>query len=118
MREIDITKQDIRCCDDFYMDDDETVNIPYELWFDANKYFGTNIIDENTWINFYTFYHKDGSITAAYEVSTEYDTESFDWELTEVEQNFFRDMMDKYCEDICGCTIKELVEDFETMCGG
>lgn len=38
MREIDITKQDIRCCDDFYIEDDY-VNVPYELWFDVDKYF-------------------------------------------------------------------------------
>lgn len=115
MRKIDITKQDIRCCDDFYMDENESVNIPYELWFDVDEYFGTNTKDDGTWVNFYTFYNKDGSITAVYEVDKDDGNESFDWELTEVEQVFFKSMMEIYCIRTCGCTIKELVEDFKSM---
>lgn len=117
MRKIDITKQDIRCCDDFYMDENGIVNIPYELWFDVDEYFGTNTKDDSTWVNFYTFYNKDRSITAVYIVDTDGDSEEFDWELTEEEQNFFRNMMEEYCVHTCGCTIKELVEDFEKMYG-
>lgn len=109
MREIDITKQDIRCCDDFDIEDN-SVNITYELWFDVDKYFGTNILNnENAWINFYTFYNKDGSITAIYEVDTDDGSESFDWELTEIEQAFFRGMMEGYCNHKCSCTLAQLL---------
>lgn len=108
MREIDIMKQDIRCCDDFYIEDDY-VNIPYELWFDVDKYFGTNTDGDSTWVNFYTFYHKDGSITATYEVDTDNGNDTFDWELTEVEQAFFRGMMEGYCNHKCGCTLAQLL---------
>lgn len=111
MRKIDIAKQDIRCCDDFYIDENGSVNIPYELWFDVDEYFGTNTKEDGTWVNFYTFYNKDGSITAVYEVDTDDGNKSFDWELTEVEQVFFKSMMEIYCIRTYGCTIKELMED-------
>lgn len=108
MREIDITKQDIRCCDDFYVEYD-WVNIPYELWFEVDKYFGTNTNDDNSWVNFYTFYHKDGNVTAVYEVDTDDGNESFDWKLTDIEKAFFRQMMDDYCHNKCGCTLEQLL---------
>lgn len=108
MREIDITKQDIRCCDDFYIED-EYINIPYELWFDVDKYFGTNTKDDNTWLNFYTYYHSDGTISAKYELDYDNsDTESFHWDLTENEKTFFKGMMQTYCNCKCGCTLDEL----------
>ena len=109
MREIDITKEDIRCCDDFYVEDDY-INITYELWFDVDKYFGTNTRDDNTWINFYTYYYADGTIKATYEVDYDNaDTETFDWELTEVEEAFFRGMMETYCHCKCNCTLAQLL---------
>lgn len=39
MREIDIIKEDIRCCDDFDVYPNDSINITYELWFDVDKYF-------------------------------------------------------------------------------
>ena len=42
MREIDIIKEDIRCCDDFDVYPNDSINITYELWFDVDKYFGTH----------------------------------------------------------------------------
>ena len=42
MREIDITKQDVRCCDDIDINERHSVNIVWELWFEVDKYFGTN----------------------------------------------------------------------------
>lgn len=109
VREIDITKQDIRCCDDFYIEDGY-INIPYELWFDVDKYFGTDTKDTNDWINFYTYYYpSDGSISAVYEIDYDNtDTESMNWELTETEKAFFKGMMLSYCLCKCGCTLDEL----------
>jgi hypothetical protein len=109
MREIDITKQDIRCCDDFYIEDG-WANVPYELWFDVDKYFGTHVEDTNDWINFYTYYSKDGTIKAVYVIDHEYgDTETIDWELTEAEQKFFRELMENYCQKLCDCTLAQLI---------
>lgn len=111
MRKIDITKQDIRCCDDFYIEDD-WVNIPYELWFEVDKYFGTNTEDDDTWVNFYTFYHKDGSITATYEVDMDNGNETFDWPLTDIEAAFFKGMMEGYCNHKCGCNLDYLLMNY------
>lgn len=111
MREIDITKQDIRCCDDFDIFSDsngKSINITYELWFDVNKYFGTNTRETNSWINFYTFYNEDGSITATYEIDYPDHTEEVDWKLTEEEKAFFKGMMQSYCNCKCGCSLSDL----------
>lgn len=48
MREIDIIKEDIRCCDDFDVYPNDSINITYELWFDVDKYFGTHT-RESSW---------------------------------------------------------------------
>lgn len=112
---IDITKQDIRCCDDFYMDNNGIINIPYELWFDVDDYFGTYTDGANNWLNFYTYYYPDGTIKAICEI--DYDTtntESYEWDLTELEQDFFRNKMEEYCQRICGCTIKQLIRELST----
>lgn len=42
MREIDIIKENIQCCDDFDVYPNDSINITYELWFDVDKYFGTH----------------------------------------------------------------------------
>lgn len=102
MREIDIIKEDIRCCDDFDVYPNDSINITYELWFDVDKYFGTHTHETSSWINFYTFFHKDGRITAVYEIDCDDHTESFDWELTAEEEFFFRNMMNRYCNKLYG----------------
>ena len=114
MREIDITKQDIRCCDsfDFVEDNNDEINISYELWFDVDKYFGTNTSkNDSTWVNFYTSYHKDGTVTAVYVVDTDTSCDEFEWDLTENEKTFFKGMMQTYCNCKCGCTLDELFND-------
>lgn len=35
--------------------------------------------------------------------------ESFDWELTEIEEAFFRGMMETYCNCKCNCTLAQLL---------
>lgn len=114
MREIDIIKEDIRCCDDFDVYPNDSINITYELWFDVDKYFGTHTHETSSWINFYTFFHKDGRITAVYEIDCDDHTESFDWELTAEEECFFRNMMNKYCNNLYGCSVPALWNERET----
>ena len=42
MREIDITKKPINCCDELIIDDEKrSIEATYELWMDVDKYFGT-----------------------------------------------------------------------------
>ena len=65
MREIDITKQDVRCCDDIEINERYSVNIVWELWFEVDKYFGTNTANSDSWVNFYTEWNYDtNDITA------------------------------------------------------
>lgn len=112
MREIDITEQNIYCCD-IYIDSDN-INCQYELWFDVDKYFGTNVndTDESIYINFYTFWTPDNEIKAVYEVYTEDRIDSFDWNLTDKEKKFFLDKMEQYCQKRNGKTLIELWEEY------
>ena len=108
MREIDITKQDLRCCDGLYIDID-CINVQYELWFDVDKYFGTNIeSDDSTWLNFYTYWYPNGRICAVYEIDTDTDVQSYDWELTDEEKIFFLNKMEEYCKSFEGKSLMDL----------
>lgn len=100
--------------DDFDVYPNDSINITYELWFDVDKYFGTHTHETSSWINFYTFFHKDGRITAVYEIDCDDHTESFDWELTAEEEFFFRNMMNRYCNKLYGCSVPALWSERET----
>ena len=110
-RQIDITKEDVRCCDNLVIEGGY-INATYELWFDVDKYFGTDTRDdESTWINFYTDWYPDGTIKASYDIDGDYETENFDWELTDEEKEFFRNKMENYCQQCAGISLMELWED-------
>lgn len=109
MREIDITKQMVVAID---LDPDqmnEVVVATYELWFDVDKYFATKTsFDDETWINFYTFWNpKDNSVTAEYVLEGMYIQNAFDWPLTKEEQDFFRSEMEDFCKSEYGKTLTE-----------
>lgn len=113
MREIDITKQQINCMGDFYIECD-CINVGYELWMDVDKYFGTNTReDDSAWINFYTYWHSDGSICAVYEIDTDTSVTSYDWELTEEEKIFFLNKMEEYCKEKEGKSLNELWDEYQ-----
>lgn len=102
-RRIDITTEDVRldtmteffkCMDYTYADlDEEAIKVKWVLWFDADRYFGT---DNMTRISFYTYWHSDGTITAKYCVDAENGEEEQDWPLTEKEQDFFLSKIEIY----------------------
>lgn len=107
-REIDVTKEDIRCCGDICVEDN-VISITYELWFDVDKYFGTNTRDkDDTWINFYTYWKPNGTIIAEYYLESDDDCKVFAWSLTEDEQNFFLEKMKAYCKEKTGKSLVEL----------
>lgn len=96
-RQIDITKEEIKCIDDFEVDE-QWINVGYELWFDVDEYFGTGVNgDLDSWVNFYTFYYKDGHVEAKYEIDSSETYECYDWMLTDKEQLFFLKLMQEYC---------------------
>ena len=99
MREIDITKKPINCCD--------------ELWMDVDKYFGTKTRnDPSAWVNFYTFWHFDNpvDITALMILDGDDSCEEKEWELTQEEKEFFHKMMEDYCMQKNGCTLREFFD--------
>lgn len=113
MREINITKQEINCTGDIYIDID-CINIEYELWFNVDRYFGTNIHgNDSAWVNFYTYWNPNGNVWAVYEVDTDKDVTSYDWELTEEEKTFFLKKMEEYCQRKEGKTLKELWDEYQ-----
>ena len=106
---IDITKVDIRCCDDL-MVEDECINFAYELWFDVEKYFGVTLND-TSWINFYTNWYPDGSIKAVVVIDKEDTDEEIPFELDKEEQEFFRDKMEKHSKNLYEMSLKEIWEE-------
>jgi hypothetical protein len=110
IREIDITKEDIRCCDGICVEDN-VISIAYELWFDVDKYFGTDTRDkDDTWINFYTYWKPNGLVAAEYYLDSNDDCKVSAWPLTEDEEKFFLRKMEAYCKEKTGKTLLELWE--------
>lgn len=99
-REIDITKESVNCCNEIVVDTEkEVIETYYELWADVDRYFGTNTRDDDSaWVNFYTYWHPDGHITASYYLEADDVSNESDWPLTEEEQEFFRKKMEEYCQ--------------------
>lgn len=111
-RQIDITKEDIRCWDELLFEGDH-INAAYELWFDVDKYFGTEINDsDSTWINFYTDWYPDGTIKACYYIEDDNNSETVDWILTEEETEFFRNKMEECCQHYNGISLIELWNEY------
>lgn len=97
-RQIDLIGQDIRPIDPSF-DNDDQLSFATECWFDVDKYFGTDTRDDDdTWINFYIFYHrKEDKITAEYTIDRPDNPEYLEWELTSEEQKFLREKLDEFC---------------------
>ena len=114
MREIDITKKPINCCDELIIDDEKrSIEATYELWMDVDKYFGTKTrTDSSIWVNFYTFWHLDNpaEITAQMVLNGDNSCEEKEWELTKEEKEFFCKMMEDYCMQKNGCTLREFFD--------
>lgn len=90
-RQIDITKESVNCCNELIIDTEKSyIEAYYELWCNWDQYFGTATKqDESTWINFYTYWHPDGRITAVYIIDSDNSSDEFEWPLTDQEQEFF-----------------------------
>jgi hypothetical protein len=111
-RQIDITKEDVRCCDELVIWGDH-IDAIYELWFEVDKYFGTETQDDDdTWINFYTNWYPDGTMKACYVLDSSNSSEEFDWELTDEEKEFFINKMEEYCQQCCGKSLMELWNEY------
>ena len=112
-RNLDITEQTINCVGDLEVDLDKGfIEAAYELWFDVDRYFGTDTRDkDDTWINFYTRWHPDRTITAIYFVESDETVKEHTWELTPQEQEFFRKKMEDYAKTQGNQTLQEIWEE-------
>ena len=112
-RNLDITEQTINCVGDLEVDLDKGfIEAAYELWFDVDRYFGTDTRDkDDTWINFYTRWHPDRTITAIYFVESDETVKENTWELTPKEQEFFRKKMEAYAKTQGNQTLQEIWEE-------
>ena len=106
VREIDITKTDIESS--ILMIEDKGISLDYLVWFEVDKYFGTNTNESDKWINFYTYWFPDGRITAEYCIDSDDGAESFAWQLTKEEEEFFRQKMEECCKKETGMELIEL----------
>lgn len=107
MRSIDITNADIRCCDEICFENGN-INVGYELWFDVDKYFGTNTgKDDNVWINFYTYWNPSNGVHSKYFINSDTSDEEHDWELTDAEKDFFFNKMNEFCKKQTKKTLQE-----------
>ena len=107
-RQIDLIGQDIRPIDPSF-DSDTQLSFAWELWMDVDKYFGTDTLNEDeTWINFYTYYHRDTDrITAEYTIDRPDNPEYKEWELTTEEEKYIREKLDEFCKEDADLPLKE-----------
>ena len=98
MEKLDLTKQELNCYGEPIFDDLGVIEFSWELWFDADKYFGTNTSElEDSWINFYTYYSPEkDKVSAWYVVDTPDSQDEFYLELTRDEEQFLRKKMEEY----------------------
>lgn len=111
-RQISIIGEDIRPIDPEF-DNDNQLSFAWELWFDVDAYFGTEIEDSDNWVNLYTFYHRDtDKITAEIVIDKPENSEYREWKLTAEEERFIRDKLDKFCQKDDGLNLKDYFDKF------
>lgn len=111
-RQIEIISENIKYTGELCMNlKKETIEAVWELWFDVDRYFGTDTdSDDETWINFYTCWHSDGRVTAMYEIDSEETLKVFDWPLTDKEEEFFLLKMEEYALKKEHCSLENLFQ--------
>ena len=112
IRQIDITKEDIRCTSELVVNTDH-IEAAYEMWCNVDQYFGTNTReDASSWVNFYTCWYPDGKITAFYILSSDIEDVEVQWDLTEEERVFFCNKMEQNSQEKDNMTLQELWNSF------
>lgn len=111
-RQIDIISENIKYTDELCVDlEKEIIEADWELWIDVDRYFGTDTgSDDETWINFYTYWHSNGRVTAVYEIDSEETSKVIDWPLTDKEEEFFLLKMEEYALKKEHCSLENLFQ--------
>lgn len=99
-RQIEINKDSIRLRDRHLIHSDSEIEFTAECLFDEDKYFGTDIAnnEDSFLMGFWVVFDPDTcEISANYAVDDgKGHIESFDWELTDEEKEFIKELMDEY----------------------
>lgn len=111
-RQIDIISENIKYTDELCVDlEKEIIEADWELWIDVDRYFGTDTgSDDETWINFYTYWHSNGRVTAVYEIDSEETSKVIDWPMTDKEEEFFLLKMEEYALKKEHCSLENLFQ--------
>lgn len=111
-RQIDIISENIKYTDELCVNlEKEIIEADWELWINVDRYFGTDTgSDDETWINFYTYWHSNGRVTAVYEIDSEETSKVIDWPLTDKEEEFFLLKMEEYALKKEHCSLENLFQ--------
>lgn len=111
-RQIDIISENIKYTDELCVDlEKEIIEADWELWINVDRYFGTDTgSDDETWINFYTYWHSNERVTAVYEIDSEETSKVIDWPLTDKEEEFFLLKMEEYALKKEHCSLENLFQ--------
>lgn len=111
-RQIDIISENIKYTDELCVDlEKEIIEADWELWINVDRYFGTDTgSDDETWINFYTYWHSNGRVTAVYEIDSEETSKVIDWPLTDKEEELFLLKMEEYALKKEHCSLENLFQ--------
>lgn len=111
MNNIDITKEDIRICDELTVENGH-INAIYELWFDVEKYFNVKLSDSE-WFNVYTNWYPNGKLDIIVHIDSDDGVKDLPWHLSDEETNFFINKMEDACKEQCGMTLSDLYKTYE-----
>ena len=107
-KKIDITKAKIDVYDMEVDLEEDRLSFRYELVFDVDKYFGTDTqSNPRKWVNFYTYWSPENGVMAAYEIDSDDDCETLDWDLTKEEKRFFLLKMEECCKEASGKNLND-----------
>ncbi len=108
----ELERDDIVVDPDLLIDDnnENVVNAYLETWFDVDKKFNIDTAsDDDKWANMYAdFNTATGELKISIHVSDNKDTEVIEYTPTDAERKLIIAMMEEKCENIYGCSLKEL----------
>jgi len=109
----EFTREDIRIDPDMEVDCDvgEQITAYVELWFDADKKFGTHTAeDDDSWVNMYARFNvPNDTLTVECEVYHDNGSELFDYEPTAAEAELIKEMIREACLEYHHCKAEELI---------
>lgn len=107
------TKDDLAVDRDLQIDEDigQEILVYFECWFDADKKFGIDTSDENTWLNMYGCFNPyEDTLTIECEIDREDGSSYFDYIPTDAEEQLMKDLITEKIQEMYQQTPKEFCE--------